>query len=195
MPLSLPVTCVSKGPQASLLSISPDTSTPVTAWLVLRLYLPLMGAAAVEVNRQLPKAPLTRNDEPIVFIITLVIFGSIPVKPAYRRCQGSVANRTVASPPLQGVATLALVMKPTRSSGVFEMVAECRLPSSVTEHLTVPPSGSTNSMLVHVARAVLVLLERWLADAVLASAVSMIAALANANSVRVNFGIVIPPLE
>ena len=79
---------------------------------------------------------------------------------------------------------VALVTKPTRSSSVFEIVAECRLPSSVTGQLDVWPSGSTNSSLAQVARMLLVLLERWLAEVLLTSRPNVATAPIRLRSVR-----------
>jgi hypothetical protein len=91
---------------------------------------------------------------------------------------------------------VALVMYPIRVPRTFAIVAACRLPSSVTGHLTVAPkTGSMNSMDAHVALMFLLLVDKFLADALLTSALSMTAAPTSASSALVYFDITMPFIE
>lgn len=67
--------------------------------------------------------------------------------------------------PLAHLFTLAAVMKPVRAAGDFAMVFECPVPLSMTSHSTVP-KPPLKLILVQLIFTVLVVVERFLADAV-----------------------------
>src|SRR5215207_23071 len=116
------------------------------------------------------------------------MFGSVPVKPSYVRCHGSVLGEVVPlylSTPLKveplplvqvSCFAIAFVTAPARFLATLAMVLEWKDPSSVTLHLTVTTPGTLNSRLVNVSLRFWLLVESLVADALLTALASSRAA-------------------
>ena len=114
-------------------------------------------------------------------VLSLVMFGSVPVKDAYLTCHGREAVRIVADPLMHLSATIALVMKPIREPATLAMVLEWSEPSSVTAH-SVVPKPPEKSTLAKVALSVWLDEESLVAEAVETSAPRSTVAPATARS-------------
>jgi hypothetical protein len=78
-------------------------------------------------------------------------------------------------------------MRPIRVYVTFGMVLPAKIPSSVTGHLTVLPSGSSKVKLVHVTLKLSLVEDRFLADALAVSAAIITTAAVRPSARRVSF--------
>ena len=83
---------------------------------------------------------MTSNPALSTFTNTLSKLGSVPVKPRYLTCHGSVSVLTLAVPFRQvDSCTVALVMYPIRVPSTLAIVLAWSVPSSVTAQVMVLP--------------------------------------------------------
>jgi len=89
----------------------PLIDASVISWLtVLRWNCPMAGLPASLLARQFSLPLFTRNEAPVTCTIIESMFGSVPLKPEYETCQGSVSVRIVAVPGLTHGPSMAFVM-------------------------------------------------------------------------------------
>lgn len=119
--------------------------------------------------------------EPDILEITCPIAPSVPVKPAYLRCQGRVAVRIVAWP-LMHVPSMALLIYPIRVLTTLAIVLEWREPSSVSGHSMVP-APLDQVYLLHAALSAWLVVEKFLAEATPTRAPSRTVAIAMVNMI------------
>jgi len=129
---------------------------------------------------------------PVAVAFILVIFGSVPVKLAYLVCHGRLAVRIVALPLMQGVPSVALVIRPVRAPATFAIVLEWNDPSIVSAH-SVVPNPPLKSTLANVALIVELDDESLVADAVATSVASSAVAAITAKSTFPAFIAILSP--
>jgi hypothetical protein len=150
--------------------------------------IPRKGLASDEVYRQLTKPNAsTSHWTPMSAIVTLVMFGSVPVKLMYLTCQGNFSLSALCFPPVQlGSSNIARVTAPISWPDTFVTVSEWKLPSSVTLHLIVAPAkpSSLKVMDAQMARQCELLVASRVAEAFPTAAAKTIAATRDANGIR-----------
>jgi hypothetical protein len=148
----------------------------------LRFATSSAGAFASDLARHVTLEIVRLALIPIRRIVTLDMFGSVPLKLPYSRCHGSVSVRSLIEPALHELIP-AFVTSPIGDLSTFAIVVLLKLPSSVMSQL-MPSPGMLNLIGAHTDLNVASLSESCIAAAELPASARIAAARTAASSVR-----------